>query len=75
MKHCCTNCAYLSKEKLFNGQQTWLICDRDVNGEASLENIRKAILTHDVNQEIDCFAWEDKNAAEEDIWNSVLNML
>lgn len=72
MKHCCANCAYLSKERIFNGQQIWLVCDRDVNGEATLENIRKAILTHDANKEIDCIGWEDKNAPEEDIFDILL---
>lgn len=72
MKHCCANCSYLSKEKLFNGQQTWLVCARDVNGEATLETIKEAILTHDANEEDDCIAWEDKNAPKETLFDILL---
>ena len=53
---CCASCANLRKEHPFN-QQEWYVCARDVNGVASLDNIKSGIITNDIYKNIDCIAW------------------
>lgn len=74
-KICCATCAYLGKEKLYQGQQVWLVCDRDVNGDVTLENIKQAIITHNVNEELDCIGWEDREAPEEDMLDLIVRTM
>lgn len=53
---CCATCANLCKESPFN-QQEWYVCARDVQGVANLDNIKMGIITIDIYEQIDCFAW------------------
>ena len=53
---CCASCVNLCKERPFD-QQEWFVCARDVNGVATIENIKHGILTSDIYEKTDCFAW------------------
>jgi len=53
---CCASCVNLVKERPFD-QQEWYVCSRDVNGPVTLENIKNGIITSDIYEKTDCFAW------------------
>ena len=53
---CCASCVNLRKERPFD-QQEWFVCARDVNGVATIENIKHGILASDIYEKTDCFAW------------------
>jgi len=53
---CCASCVELRRERPFD-QQEWYVCARDMNGIATLENIKNSIITSDIYEKTDCFAW------------------
>ncbi len=65
---CCATCANLSEEHPFD-QQVWMVCRRDVQGEPTWKNIRDGILDIDINEPIDCHAWEPLVEADVEITN------